>query len=532
MGIRVLNTILAMLLITWSWPALSHRIKIEAPDKLKGLPAFMERGMVDWGIPGMAVAVVQNGEVVYAEGFGIRKLGEPEPVDANTIFGVASLTKAMTATAMGMLVDEGLLHWDDRVRDHLPWFELSDPWVSEQVTIRDLLSHRVGIGRLTGNRLRFMPSRDPKTIMDFVRHQPFEQPFRSDYIYSNVMYMVAGQVLEAASGMSWDDFLATRLFAPLEMHSASTSITAIGPQHNAAWPHQEIDDVVQTIPRRNFDNVGPSASVNASVKDMANWMLFQLGEPGVFNGQRLIESNTILEARQPHQSHSMHNPNTDPITSYGMGWGMLTHEGYRVFQHSGATDGMTSTLYLLPEAELGVLVTSNLFCNFRPAVVNFILDAMLGIERNHNWHRQYFDEYLRQKEQLLEQRAQLEATRQTGAAPSLPLEAYTGHYNHMVYDNATIRLGEGGSLEMQLWDDPEMIADLEHWHHNTFRAFWRNRSMREKFITFDLDTQGQVHRLNVEFTLRQILTSVGIYPAHYTRTVEYIKTEGPDERAH
>jgi len=166
-------------------------------QKLAGLPAFMERGMADYGIPGMAVAVVMEGELVYAKGFGERKLGSGEAVDERTVFGMASLTKAMTTAAIAMLVDEGKMAWDDRVRDHLPWFTLSDPWVSEHITVRDLLSHRVGIGRLTGNRLRFMPGRDPETIMDFVRHMPFEQTFRAGYVYSNIMYMVAGQIIES-----------------------------------------------------------------------------------------------------------------------------------------------------------------------------------------------------------------------------------------------------------------------------------------------------------------------------------------------
>lgn len=495
----------------------------EAEALLADLPAFMERGMDDWGIPGMAVAVVRDGELVYSRGFGLRKLGADEPVDAHTIFGMASLTKAMTAAAIGMLADEGKLNWDDPVRDHLPWFTLSDPWVTAHVTIRDLLSHQVGIGRLTGNRLRFMPGRDPQTIMQFVSHMPLEQDFRSGYVYSNVMYMVAGQVVEAASGMSWDTFMQERIFEPLDMKRASTSITQITDTCNAAWPHQEIRGEVQVIERRNFDNVGPSASVNASVHDMAQWMLLQLGQPGKSGDQRLISEENILETHQPQQVFRSDDPLTAPLTGYGLGWGLRYYEGYRISQHTGATDGMTSLLAILPEKDLGVLVASNLFCNFRPAVRNYILDTLLGIDRERDWHAHYYDAYLEEKEDALEQRAAIHDARQPNTSTTLNPEDYTGQYFHDVYDDARVFPGDDGQLVMQLWEDDEMIADLEHWHHDTFRAHWRNPAMREKFVTFQLNALGEVSELHVNFTLRQIRISAGIYPAEYYRIVKYDK---------
>ncbi len=490
-------------------------------QRLARLPEFMERGMADWGIPGMAVAVVQGDEVVYTRGFGYTRLGSGERVDEHTVFAMASLTKAMTAAALGILVDEGKLHWDDRVRDHLPWFRLSDPWVTEEVRIRDLLSHQVGIGRLTGNRLRFMPGRDPQTIMSFVRHMPFEASFRSAYVYSNIMYMVAGQVLEAVSGVPWDQFMAERLFTPMGMTRTGTSISQLAGMDNVSWPHQEIDGEVQVIQRRCFDNVGPAASVNASVHDMARWMILQLGEPGVYEGERIISRESLLETHQPQQVFRLDDPLGDQLTGYALGWGLRHYEGYRVSQHSGATDGMTSFLVLMPEKELGVLVVSNLFCNFRPAVVRYILDAMIGIQREKDWHTHFFTEYLELREETLARRAELEGLRQPDRAHSLPLSGYAGLFTHPVYDNAEVRIDQGGQLVLQLWDDPGMIADLEHWHYDTFRAHWRNRAMREKFIAFDMDETGAVSHLNIHFTLRQILISVGIYPADYTREVRY-----------
>ncbi len=488
---------------------------------LEELDEFIERGMADWGIPGLAVSVVKDGEIIYAKGFGVRKLGETAPVDEHTIFGVASTTKAMTVTALGMLVDEGRVSWDDRVRDHLPWFELSDPWVSDMVTVRDLLSHRVGIGRMTGNRLVFMPDRDRRTILDHVRSQPFEIPFRSGYLYSNMMYMVAGLVIEAAAGISWDQFLPERLFKPLGMNSASVSITSIGDDDNAACPHQEINGTVQTIPRRNFDNVGPAASVNASALDMANWMLLNLGDPGAFKGERLMSREVMNDIFQPQYAYPSRDPMHSNLTAYTMGWNSGFYENDRIFQHGGATDGINSIIVLAPSLDMGIFVAGNLFCQLRPAIVSLILDKALDIERDHDWHEMFHRQYLAEKESLSEARKKIEEARVTGTVPSLKPGAYTGMYHDPVYDDLEVRIRDDGNMELCFWGDPEMVASLEHWHYDTFLASWRNPAMREKFVTFDIDHEGRVSRLNVIFTLRPDMIEVGLFPAGYTRTVSY-----------
>ncbi len=486
-----------------------------------GFDEFIETGMEDWGIPGLAISVVKNGEIILAKGYGMRKLGEVEKVDENTVFGVASTTKAMTATSLGMLVDEGNLHWDDRVRDHLPWFELSDPWASDVITVRDLLTHRTGIGRMTGNRLVFMPGRDRRTILEHISHQPFEIPFRSGYVYSNMMYMVAGMVIEGVTGTSWDEFLPERLFKPLRMNSASVSITEISDGDNAAWPHQEIDGIVQPIPRRNFDNVGPAASVNASATDMAQWMLLNLGEPGKYHNDRLVSKEVMNDIFQPQYTFPARDPMRDNFAAYTLGWRISYYEGYRMFQHGGATDGINSIIVLVPELDMGIFVAGNLFCGFRPAIVRWIIDRTLDIERDHDWHRTYLRQHLAEKESALEARKKIEDARVTGTVPTLPNESYTGIYRHLVYDDVEVRMGSNGTLELCFWGDPEMVAYLEHWHYDTFRASWRNPAMREKFVTFDIDHEGNATRLNVNFTLRPIMIEAGLYPADYKRTVEY-----------
>jgi CubicO group peptidase (beta-lactamase class C family) len=494
-----------------------------APDTLKSLDQYILKGMADWGIPGFAVSIVKDGEIVYLKGFGLRKLGGREQVNAQTVFGVASTTKAMTATALGMLVDEGLISWDDRVRDHLPWFELSDPCVSDMVTIRDLLSHQTGIGRMTGNRLVFMPSRDRRIILGYIRHQPFEEPFRSGFVYSNVMYMVAGLIIEEVTGKSWDEFLPERLFQPLEMESATVSITQIRENDNAAWPHQEINRTVQPIPRRNFDNVGPAASVNASAGDMARWMLFNLGQPGTYREKTLVSAGVMNDIYQPQHIFASTNAAVDNFRTYSLGWNTDQYEGYRVLHHGGATDGMNSLIMLVPELDLGIFVAGNLFCEFRPALVRHIIDLFLGMEREHDWSERYLTRHKMNMEAAWERRKAIENSRVQGTVPSLPLCGYTGKYHDRVYDMVEVRLAAGDRLEMQFWEDNEMVATLEHWHYDTFRATWKNPAMREKFVTFHLDSMGRASQLNVTFSLRPVMIQVGLYPTDYYRIVEFKK---------
>jgi CubicO group peptidase (beta-lactamase class C family) len=488
-------------------------------NSLEDLDDYIEAGMADWGIPGLAVAVIHEDEVIYARGFGVRKQGESARVDENTLFGVASTTKAMTAAALAMLVDEDKLGWDDRVIDHMPEFRLSDPWVTREVRVRDLLTHRVGVGRMTGNRLQFMNYSPRPRIIHQMRYAEFEQPFRSSYVYSNVMYSVAGELIPAITGQSWDDFLQTRLFQALGMEDSNTSITAIADGDNAAWPHQEIDGEVVTIPRRNFDNVGPAASVNSSVNDMAQWMRLQLGEPGVYGGERLISETQMRETHQP-QIAIGRDDHQSPIRAYGLGWSLGEYRGYSIAQHGGASDGMNTQLVMVPELELGVVVVSNTFNNFRMALANTIIDRIAGLEEK-DWHDEYLSSHQEDKAEAQERRDEIHAARQSGTRPSVSLPGYTGQYYDPLYRDVEVFSPGEGRLALRFWGDDRHIADLEHWHHDTFRAVWRNPARREKFVHFTLDDEGRPDTLHVQFTLRPDLLQVGIYPTGYYRKVAF-----------
>jgi CubicO group peptidase (beta-lactamase class C family) len=497
----------------------SHTPAQQVPRELAGLDAWIEEEMRRWQIPGLSIAVVKDDSVVYARGFGVRRLGEAARVDEHTLFGVASTTKAMTAAALGMLVDEGRLHWDDPVVRHLPGFQLSDPWVTQQVTIRDLLTHRVGVGRISGNRLRYLSNRTRDDVLYRMRFHSFEAPFRSGYVYSNAMYTVAGEVIPAVTGVSWDDFLRTRIFGPLGMSRSNTSVLAIAPNENAAWPHQEIDGVVQPIERRDWNVVAPSAAVNTSAREMAQWMRMQLGEPGVYAGRRILSRAAMLEMHRPQVALGGSSLTGAPFSAYGLGWSLRDYDGHWMAQHGGATDGMNTQLVLVPGQNLGVVVMTNTFNTLMNALANRVVDAYLGLP-DRDWGDRFRASYEAQYASAQARRDSIHAARIPDTRTARPLAGYAGSYVDSLYLDAAVRL-EGDGLVLQFWADPDMIADLEHWHLDTFRAVWRNRALREEFLWFTLGSDGAPDAFHFQWSLRPVLLQVGAYPTDYYRVVRF-----------
>jgi len=489
-----------------------------AVGEVEALEEWLENERQRWEIPGMAVAVVHEDQVVLARGFGETRLHDGRSVDADTQFGIASLSKAMTATALAILVDEGKLDWDHRVVDHLPEFALSDPWVTAEVTIRDLLSHRVGVGRLFGNRLTFMPAVSRDEFMARLRHHEFELPFREGYVYSNAMYTVAGAVLEAVSGATWEDFLELRLFEPLGMTRSNARIASL--DENAVWPHQEIEGELFEIPRRDWGYAGPAAAVNASMNDLARWMRFNLGEPGELDGEHLVESEIMAGLFQPANLIGLGDDGLS-INAYGLGWGISRYRGLRVLRHGGATDGINSQIWLIPELELGVVVSANRFTALSSAVMRRAVDHFAGYKPT-DWGNREWKDHQKAREKARQARLEVHEARQDGTSTTRELTAYIGTYTHPLYDQVEVLESDEG-LSLRFWSDGSQMANLEHWHFDTFRAHWHNRAQREKFVWFDLDGKGQPSALNVHFTLRPRLLEEGIYPANYTRVVRFVR---------
>jgi hypothetical protein len=311
-----------------------------------------------------------------------------------------------------------------------------------------------------------------------------------------------------------------RLFSPLGMDRTNTSIHDIAEDENAAWPHQYIRGEVQTIPRRSWDNAAPAGGVNSSVYEVAQWLRMQLETPGSYDGTRILSAQSMREMHRPQIVLPIRNPYGSQV-SYGLGWSINDYEGERMLSHGGATDGMNTSAVLLPEHNLGVVVITNVFTNFREAVVNTILDRYLDIPER-NWNELYWNNYQSRYADAMEIRKEIDSNRIEGTNTTLEISEYTGRFTDSQYGDVEVKNGNNG-LELHFWDDPDLIADLEHWHHDTFRAVWRNPAQREEFLHFTLNQAGEIGALVFQFTLRPLLLQAGAYPTNYYRKVEFKK---------
>jgi CubicO group peptidase (beta-lactamase class C family) len=468
----------------------------QADPLLQGLEAAIERGMRDWEIPGLAIAVVQGDSVVYARGFGVRELGRSEPVDEHTLFAIGSASKAFTAAAVAMLVDEERLRWDDPATLHLPDFQLFDPWATRQMTVRDLLTHRVGLAR--GDQLWYASGLDRDEILRRTRFLEPSWGFRAEFGYQNLMYLAAGQLVPALTGRSWDDFVADRIFAPLGMATSSTSTLGLDAMPNVARPHAEIDGRLRPVPYRNIDNVGPAGSINSSVHEMARWIRLQL-HGGSFEGRRLLEEATVAEMHSPFMLVRRTGRWVDmsPISNfmaYGLGWFLNDHHGRMVVQHGGNIDGMHALVGMLPAERVGVVVLTNRSGNsLTYALMYHLFDVALG-EAPEDWNARLLASRDTARAQAESARAQSEAARVADTEPSLPLERYAGAYDHTMYGTVTVRANAGGLV---LERGAELVADLDHWHYDTFRAVWRDPVVGSSFVVFSLDARARPARLEL-----------------------------------
>jgi len=458
--------------------------------------AYVTRTMRDWQVPGVAIAVVRDDSIVFAKGYGVRELGKPEPVTPHTLFAIGSATKAFTATLTAMLVSDGKLRWDDPVTRWLPWFQLSDPYVTRELTVRDVLAHRSGLGR-SGDLLWYATTMPRDTILWRLRFIDRRWQFRASFEYSNLGYLTAGEIAAHATGKSWDDLLRERIFAPLGMTSTSTSISALRGAGDVASNHIIIRDTLQVLPYRNLDNIGPAGSINSNVLDLAKWVRFQL-DSGRSNGRALVDAAVLDETHQSQMPLSRitlerRYPAGHSI-SYGMGWFLSDYRDRKLVEHSGAIEGMTAEVALLPEEKLGVVVLTNAAALDVPYALMFrALDGYLRAPAR-DWSGEWLARRDEQRRRSAERSAKMSAAPKSATSPSLALAQYAGTYSDSAFGEAKVSL-EDGKLVLRYG---VMTADLEHWRYDTFRAVWRQWHGIVGFVDFSLNRDGEVSRMNVE----------------------------------
>jgi len=454
--------------------------------------------MKTFDVPGIAVAIVKDGKVVLAKGYGVRKLGDPTPVDEFTMFGIGSNTKAFTTAALATLVDEGKLSWDDPVYQRLPGFVMYDPYVSHEMTIRDLLTHRSGMGLGEGDLL-FWPH-STYTREDVIYKLRFMKPvssFRSKYAYDNLLYMTAGQIIPAVTGISWDDYVRQRIFAPLGMSHTNLSTAEFKPGVDYAAIHAHLDGKLQVRPFEDLSNAAPAAAINSCAADMAKWVQVQLNRgkfadrDGRFFSERqsreMWSGQTILPIRDPAPPLASLKPS---FREYGLGWELRDYHGHKLVGHSGDV-GYVSRVMLVPEENLGVVILTNAGdTGAFESILYHVLDHYFHLPAK-DWIAAYKTVEDHEESEAAETMKKGEAARAADSKPSLPLEKYSGVYNDAWYGPITIRM-ENGGLVMSFDHSPTMIGDLEHWQYDTFKAHWRDRTIEDAFVTFALNPDGTI----------------------------------------
>jgi CubicO group peptidase (beta-lactamase class C family) len=432
------------------------------------LDSFIQATMKEWKVPGAAVAIVHDQSVVYIHAFGVRDIRTGQPVTPATLFDIGSCTKAFTAAAIAMLVDEGKMGWDAKVSEYIPFFHLRDPLADESVTIRDLLTHRTGL-----------PATDdiwygsPFIREEILRRMVYAKPnagFRARFQYQNVMYLAAGYAAGRAAGMSWDDFVRQRIFAPLGMADSDTSAAAAQQAADFAAPHSEKrDGSVAAIHWRNIDNIGPAGAINSSVRDMTKWIALQLNN-GEYRGQRLISEKNVREMHTPQMIVPLDAgitriffPDSMQI-SYGLGWFIQDYRGHQLILHPGDIDGFSALVALVPELDTGYVVLINMGGGYARQVIGYhIADSLLNLSET-DWtahFRKLTADLAAQRKRAIES---WQSKQIPGTHPSHDLAAYAGTYESKLYGEARISL-ENGRLVLHFHS---FDSALDHFQYDTF----------------------------------------------------------------
>jgi CubicO group peptidase (beta-lactamase class C family) len=462
------------------------------PNALDGLNAYVEKAMTRWEVPGLAIAVVKGGELILVRGYGVRALGDAAPVDAETLFSLASCTKAFASAAIARLVDAGELQWDDTIARHLPAFQLSNPELTSTVTIRHALAHRTGLP--TANMLWRSGAFGSQEIVEKLRWlRPVAAPGEK-FVYNNNMYLVVGQVVERVSRQKWGDFLRNELFTPLGMQSTVVESSELRGLNNVAAPHATDAGKLKRIERHCPDVIAPAGAIHSNVLDMARWLLLHL-EAGRSGGKQVLSAARMAEmhtAPQPVAAQAQTDPKLPraPISNYGLGWFFNDYAGRRVVEHSGTQTGFVSWVAMIPQERLGLVILANHHrtgLNF--AVRSWLFDALLG-RPERDWSEAIRADYTNGYQRLLrEAKTEFERKRFPAAPSPRPLSEYAGTYESKLYG----RLGINVETELlRIRFGTRFVGGLEHWQQDAFRATFANPRLDDWLVTFTIQNQEVV----------------------------------------
>ena len=470
---------------------------------IKKLDSYFEQAINDWNVPGMEVLIIKGDEVLLEKGYGVKNTETNEPVTPNTLMAIASNSKAFTSAALAQLVDSGKVSWTDKVIDYLPYFRMYNDYVTQNMTIRDLLCHRSGLATFSGDLIWYGTHHSREEVVKRARFLKPVTGFRDEYGYQNIMFIAAGLVVEKVTGLTWDEYVKTNFFNPLGMNSTVTSTLDLNASKDVSAPHNFKFNKQIPIEWINWDNMAPAGSIISCVSDMKYWLQTQLNE-GIFKNDTLWSASRTKEMWTVETSKSVSNWSKTNFPSktfdgYGLGWGLFNYHGEKIVTHGGGYDGFISRVAMVPEEKLGIVILTNTNTWLPSPLMYQILDAFLCDSKDKkDWSQFYLGIKNSVETADSVEQAATEESRIKETATSLNLSEYEGTYYCEMYGNLMVR-AIGDQLAFQFEATPLFRGTLRHWHFDTFRLNWGSQMMLPSgFMTFVLDAHGKVDELKVD----------------------------------
>lgn len=462
---------------------------------------YFSQMVQDWQVPSMTIGIVKDGQLVFNKGYGSKEWGKSDPPNGETLYAIASNSKAFTSTMMAMLVQEGKINWDDPVQKYLPYFKIYDPYLSTLVTIRDLLCHRVGLGTFSGDVIWYQSDFTAEEIIKRIKFLPQKYPFRSGYGYSNLMFITAGEIIKTVTGKTWSENVQERILDPLGMDRTIVGPGLLDEKGNYATPHELVaDSLNRPIPWVDWTEVAATGGIISSVEDMAKWMIFNL-ENGIWKGDTLLTKDSRNNLWKLHNNytvdHTSSNEFNTHLSGYGLGWGLRDYDGNLFVGHTGGFDGMLTAVSLIPDQNLGVVILTNGMHSPFMAANFYVLDAMLGRPEI-----DYSTKFLERTNSNAKSDTRIQDRLDKhveNTKPSLKLSDYTGNYQSDIHGIIKVELIDN-ALHLDFEHAPAFSARLEHWHYDVFKIIWDKPSAWFSFgtVKFNLDNNLQVESLDFD----------------------------------
>lgn len=476
------STVIGLMLLTNSF---AQQIQLDSLD------SQIHQLIKDFDIPGLSIGIVRNDSIIFSKGYGNLESHKERKVDENTIFGIGSISKSFTALTLGILVDEGKIDWDDKVNAYLPYFELYTTYVTDNFTIRDLLTHRSGLKDVSGGTLWYHSDYSREEIIKRLKYLKPVSGFREKPAYQNVMYVVASEIVKEVSGMSWDNFVKTRVFDKLKMNNTTSLSIERESNINLAQPHVWNEDYEKvTVKQEIGDNLAPGGFIYSSSSEMSNYMRLLLNN-GAIGNDTIVSPKIIDEIFKPQIVYPIGGaPFHNEFTSYGFGWWLTPKNGHKIIEHSGGIDGMAANLVMIKDMNLGFVILTNEA--EEPAI--FLLTAKilerLFNDKSYDIYTEALDYRNKNLKKRKESPSQVSKTQNT--KPSLKLKNYTGKYNDEMYGDILINYTKSGGLEISFTHSQVFKGELEHWHFDTFKIDWNDIRVPNGFLTFNFNSKREI----------------------------------------